>query len=108
MSSRRISPFWERVKKLIRAHKISQEKLASHVGINFFTLKSWIYFNRIPDVITGLYMAAALGVSVEYLATGKEGKVMKIREEQALTRKTAAAKIKKMANQIEKNAYLIE
>ena len=76
--------------------------------MNFNTFKSCIYYNRIPDVVTGFYMAAALGVSVEYLATGDEGKLMKTREKQALIRKAAAAKIKKMAQQIERNSRLIE
>ena len=103
MNNRRVIPFWERVKKQIRAHKISQEKLASRLGINYYTFRSWIYYNRIPDIVTGLYMAAALGVTVEYLATGHDGKIMEIREKQTLERKNAAGKIKKLINQIEVN-----
>ena len=101
------NPFWARVKKLIRAHKISQEKFAAYLGINFYTFKSWIYYNRIPDVITAYKMAIALGVTIEYLVTGNDGKAMEIRKNQTLERKTAAAEIKKMARKIEKNTRMI-
>ena len=107
MGRKKTFPFWVRVKKHIRAHKISQEKFAAYVGINFYTFKSWIYYNRIPDVITAYRMAIALGVTIEYLVTGSDGKAMEIRKNQARERKTAAAEIKKMARQIEKNTRLI-
>jgi len=59
-------PFWDRTKKLIRAHKISQEKFAAYIGINFNTFKTWLYYRRIPDAITACDMADALGVSNVY------------------------------------------
>ena len=99
--------FWQRVQSLLKAHKISQEKFAAHLDIKFTTFKSWLYYDRIPDVITGYKMAAALGVTMEYLATGLDGKAMEVRQQQALVRKKAAAEIKKMARQIEKDARLI-
>ena len=100
-------PFWERVKKLTKAHKISLEKFAEHVDVSYNTLKSWIRYNRIPDAYTSFDIAVALGVSVEYLVTGADGKASEIREREALTRKTAAAAIKKMTRLIRENAKLI-
>ena len=107
MSDRTVSPFWNRVRKLMRAHKISQEKFAAHIDLNFHTLKSWIRFNRLPDVYTAFDMALALGVSLEQLITGKDSKAQKQQEKQAKIRKTAAANIKKMAIKINENAALI-
>lgn len=99
--------FWSRVKDLIRAHKISQEKFASYIGMKYSTFKSWIYNNRIPDIFTGHDMAIALGVSMEYLVTGNDGQAAEIRSKQVLERKIAAREIKKMAKIIQKDARLI-
>jgi transcriptional regulator with XRE-family HTH domain len=107
MSSKETNPFWERVKKLIKAHKTSQEQLSFYLGISLSTLKCWIQHNRIPDAYTACDMAEALGVSVEYLVKGTDGKAMEMREKDTLSRKTAAADIKKMTGSIMKNAGLI-
>jgi transcriptional regulator with XRE-family HTH domain len=101
------STFWKRVKELIRAHRISQENFAAYVGMNYNTFKSCLYFDRIPDVLTGHRMATALGVSLEYLITGDNGKAMEDRKKQTLIRKNAAKEIQKMARKIEKDTRLI-
>ena len=100
-------PFWERTKKLIRAHKISQKNFADYVGINYNTLKFWMCYGFLPIADLACNIADALGVSVEYLVKGADEEAMKVREEEALTRKTAASEIKKMASLIKKNAGLI-
>ena len=100
-------PFWERVKSLIRAHKISQEKFAFYVNINFSTFRNWMCYGVIPDAVSACDIADSLGVSVEYLVRGTEGKAMENREKECLARKIAAQDIKKMAMKIEKNAGLI-
>ena len=107
MGIKEIDPFWERVKKLIRAHKTTQEKFSTYIGVNYATFKCWLYFNRIPDAYTCCDIAEALGVSVEYLVRGIDGKAMENREREALVRKTAAAQIKKMSIIINKSAGLI-
>ena len=107
MRTSNVHPFWERVKRLIRAHKISQKKFCTYIGISYDTLRSWLKFNRIPDIYTACDIADALGVSVEYLARGTEGKAMECREREAIRRKTAAADIKKLALKIKKDASLI-
>jgi len=100
-------PFWERAIKLMRAHKISQEKFAVYIGINHNTLKSWIHFSRIPDAYTASDIADALGVSVEYLVKGVDGQAAGEREKETLVRKNAAADIKKMLRRIKKSTALI-
>ena len=99
--------FWGRVRILIRAHKISQEKFASYTGINYYTLKSWLYYDRIPDIYTACDIADALGVSVNYLARGDNKKSLDDRAKTVRLRKTAAASIRKMAQKIREDAGLI-
>jgi len=100
-------PFWERTKKLIKAHKITQEKFASYIGVVPGTFKNWLYYGIVPDVITACNIADALGVSVEYLVRGTDGKAMEERENDTLQRKKAASEIKKMALQIKNKAALV-
>jgi len=88
--------FWKRVKTQIKAHKIIQACFAEYIGINPRTFQGWIRHNRIPDIETALHMAAALGVEIEYLVLGKDGKAMEIRAQQVEERKIAADRIKKM------------
>lgn len=64
--------FWSNVKPLIKSKKITQQVLADDIGISFNTLQSWITKDRLPDVVSAFKIAQALGVSVEYLVTGKE------------------------------------
>ena len=102
-----VLPFWERAKKLIRAHKISQEKFAACVGINFSTFRNWMCYGVLPDVNSAYRIAVALGVSVEFLVTGNDGEAQRVRELDTLSRKIAAANIKKLARKINKDAALI-
>jgi transcriptional regulator with XRE-family HTH domain len=67
-----IEDFWDNVKRMIDERNTSQEWVASHSGISFRTFQNWIYRKRLPDAVQSYRIAAALGVSVEYLITGKE------------------------------------
>ena len=100
-------PFWERVKSQIRAHKTTQKKFAEYVGINPYTFKGWLRFNRIPDAYTVYDISLALGVSMEYLMGGEDGQAVKKREKDTVSRKTAAADIRKMVKRIERKVELI-
>ena len=64
--------FWGNVKPLIKSQKITQQGLAEIIDVPFFTVQSWISKDRLPDVVSAYKIARALGVSVEYLVTGKE------------------------------------
>ena len=93
--------FWYRVKSHIKAHKFTHYQFAKHIGINPSTFNGWIYHKRIPDLETALHIGAALGVSVEYLAFGKDGRAMKIRARQVEERKIAVEKIKKLSGKMQ-------
>jgi len=95
------------VKKLIKVHKVSQKEFSEYIGVHYNTVKSWIYFNRIPDADTAYDIASALGVSVEYLVRGNDGEAVKNRQMETLSRKTAAQNIMKMVKKIEKNVAVI-
>lgn len=64
--------FWNNVKPLIKSKRITQQGLAEIIEVPFFTLQSWISRDRLPDVVSAYKIAQALGVSVEYLVTGRE------------------------------------
>ena len=100
-------PFWDRTKKLIKSHKVTQRNFAAYVGITYGTLKDWLCYGVYPDVLSAIKIAEALGVSLEYLIRGVDGQASERREKEALKRKTAAAKIKAMVKKIEKNADII-
>ena len=100
-------PFWERAKKLSRALKISQEQLAAQINVSYGTLRYWICYGYLPDAETTCDMADLLGVTVEYLVRGVDGKAAESRVKEKMARKNAAAEIRKMARVIGKNAGLI-
>jgi len=64
--------FWEQVKRICKKSKITQKDLAQFCGVPLSTFKGWIQKNYFPTVIDGYIMADKLGVSVEFLVTGKE------------------------------------
>jgi transcriptional regulator with XRE-family HTH domain len=64
------SVFWNNVKSLIKASKITQEGLAKDCGIPFGTLHGWIAYDRLPDAVSAYRIAQALGTTVEYLVSG--------------------------------------
>jgi transcriptional regulator with XRE-family HTH domain len=101
--------FWGRVKVLMRSHKISQERFAAYIGVSFGTFKEWLPFNRLPDIYTACDIADALGVSVDYLARGKDGTRISLENRKKIIylRKTAIASIKKMATKIIKDIHSI-
>lgn len=91
--------FWNRVKKLIKAHNLTQEQFAKHIDFPIGTLKGAMHFNRYPALPLAVDIAAALGVSVEYLVAGSncEDKDKHLKE---FTDRQIAASISKLALQI--------
>jgi transcriptional regulator with XRE-family HTH domain len=86
-----------------------REKFAAHIGISSGTFRNWLRYNRLPDIYTACDIADALGVSVDYLARGKDGMdiSLKNREKTVYLRKATIANIKKMAIKIVKDAHTI-
>lgn len=64
--------FWNNVKQLLEIKDLTQKELSAKTGINLGTLKNQICRNVIPDAISAVKIAQALGTTVEYLVTGKE------------------------------------
>ena len=75
-----MTTFWERTKKLIKAAGMNQEQFAKYIDIPIGTFQGWIHHDRIPEALTACDIAAALGVSVEYLAYGRDRDNTRIRE----------------------------
>ena len=95
-----ITAFWGRVKFLIKAHKTTQKKIALYIGLSYNTFRNWIFCKRVPDLETAVNLSVALGVSLDYLVFGKERNVTKERMNRLLERKTAAARINRLAKVI--------
>jgi len=96
-------PFWERVKRLLRAQKLTQKELAALVDIKYSTLRFWLCYGYSPDVETACDIASVLGVTVEYLAKGVKNKYVRKNAKKTLIKKDIATGIIRLARQIEKN-----
>lgn len=68
--------FWERVKQLCKTAKVTQEKLCTDLEFNIGSYKNRIVRDIAPDVFDAQKIAFYFGVSVEFLATGKDFKVL--------------------------------
>ena len=88
--------FWEQVKRLGREKKITQEALAKTCNVPLSTFKGWIKKNYFPTVIGGYMIAEKLGVTVEYLVTGKENALKKELEKIRLLLHRAEEKLEKI------------
>jgi len=64
--------FWDIVKYTLKQNKQTQIDAAAVCGVSVRTFRNWIYKNLYPTIIDGYLLARFLGVSVEYLVTGKE------------------------------------
>jgi len=95
-----IENFWERVRDQIKAHKINLRIFAEYIGIPVSTLYGWIHHNRSVEVITAYNIATALGVSLEYLLTGADGKSTEERMKQTEIRKNTEARMKKLVGKL--------
>ena len=93
--------FWKRVKALLKIHKISQAKFAEYINIPVSTFYSWIRHSRSPEIMTAYNIAMALGVPLEYLITGEDGKGVKIHLEQTETRKSATTRMIKLFGELQ-------
>ena len=64
--------FWTVVKSLLKKNKKTQIEAAGICGVSVRTFRNWMYRNLYPTIVDGYLLARFLGVSVEYLVTGKE------------------------------------
>jgi transcriptional regulator with XRE-family HTH domain len=96
-----IDKFWKRLKAELKAQKISQIKFAEQIQIPRSTFLRWQQVSLIPDAFTAYTMAAALGVSLEYLITGENRKTEKLRMEQTEVRKSTELEVKKLVGKLQ-------
>ena len=100
------SNFWLRVKALIKAHNMSQRKFAEHCGFSINTFTGWIYHKRVPELSSAYVIAFALGVSLEFLLSGKDKDITELRSKQLELRKAVGrisveiGKIQEEINQV--------
>ena len=67
-----ISNFWKRVNVLIATHNTNEEEFAVTIGVPKSIFRSWILYNRIPDMMSICTIAATFGVTMDFLILGKE------------------------------------
>lgn len=61
----------DRLLALMAQKKFTAEKLAEKSGVNRNTLNGWLYKDRIPRADEAIWLAGALGTTVEYLIEGR-------------------------------------
>ena len=64
--------FWGRAKPLIKALNLTQRQFAERLGMSYFTLRGWIYHERMPELSAAYDIALVLGVSLDFLISGKD------------------------------------
>jgi transcriptional regulator with XRE-family HTH domain len=67
-----IDVFWNRVKRLLKMRNATQAQLADVCGFFLSTFQGWMYKGLYPSVLDLYSIAKALGVSMEFLLTGKD------------------------------------
>ncbi|MCL2094200.1 MAG: helix-turn-helix domain-containing protein [Treponema sp.] len=64
--------FGDRLKALLKSHKMSQRQLAELIKVPLKTLERWIQKDLIPPISVVYRMAVTLGVTSNYLLGGEE------------------------------------
>jgi transcriptional regulator with XRE-family HTH domain len=64
--------FYERVKKLAKANKMTIETVVGQAGLSLASYNAYRRHENLPRADEAAKIAAALGTTVEYLVTGKE------------------------------------
>jgi len=72
MEQRKQKPFLERIDNQLTKSKKKRPWLSETSGISLSTINSWFAHNRLPRVDHAYEIAKVLGVSLEYLVTGRE------------------------------------
>ncbi|AEF82426.1 helix-turn-helix domain-containing protein [Leadbettera azotonutricia] len=70
--------FWQRVKQLIKKKKATQAEVARVCGFSLRTFQGWIAKDVSPTVTEAYRLAKVLGVTVEYLMSGKDRRIKDI------------------------------
>lgn len=65
--------FWEHVEYLREIRNLTRKELSSKAGFSIASISTGIARGSYPSADIAVQIAQVLGVSVEYLVTGKEG-----------------------------------
>lgn len=76
--------FGNRLKKSLKVSNITQKDLAQHIGVSKTSINNYVN-GRIPDVTILYLLSSYLGISMEWLLTGKEYKTSDLEWIQELT-----------------------
>jgi DNA-binding XRE family transcriptional regulator len=88
--------FWGRVKRLLKENRVTHEMAAAACGVKLKTFRSWMRKDYYPTILGGYDLACLLGVSVEYLVTGRDRKGKKQLETVRFVLKNADDKLKRL------------
>jgi transcriptional regulator with XRE-family HTH domain len=75
--------------------------MARHLEISYNTFRCWLYNNRLPDAQNASEIAKKLGVTVEYLVSGKEKTATERKIKQSEDRKAIYDRIGKLIKKLE-------
>jgi transcriptional regulator with XRE-family HTH domain len=75
--------------------------MARHLEISYNTFRCWLYNNRLPDAQNACEIAQKLGVTVEYLVSGKEKTATERKNKQSEDRKAIYDRIRKLIKKLE-------
>jgi transcriptional regulator with XRE-family HTH domain len=67
-----VNDFWYRVNKIIKEKRITQEYLASKIGVNYPTLRGWSHRKYIPSINHIHAIAQVLETSINFLVLGED------------------------------------
>ena len=86
--------FWDRVKKRIKEKSLTQKETAKAIGIEYAIFRNWISRNMFIPINHAYILSKYLGVSIEYLLTGKgKDKISKTNEKVLLLLKDAEKRL---------------
>jgi len=97
-----ITDFWNRVNEQLKSHKISRKKFAEFINVPYSTFNSWLRNSRSLEVFTAYNISTALGVNLEFLLTGIDGKNAEERLKQTEERKTVKTSMEKLIGKMRK------
>ena len=89
-----MTEFWERVNSLMKKNGLKHKDAAVICHVSPKTFSNWKSKNLYPGIIDGYHLAQFLGVSVEYLITGKDTRQGKAIKEACLLLTKAEQKLK--------------
>ena len=75
---------------------MTQKQFAERMGFSHHTLRNWMYCERIPEFSAAYDIAYTLGVTLDYLMTGKDRDLAGIRLREIEARKAAALALEKV------------